>query len=543
LVKVGVNAPPAKASTPRKRSAVWSASLLLSIIVYLMSDSIKKRFIFKLSTNLVGLLIGLAAQAIIPRGLGPKSYGDFSFLTDFFNKVISFLDMGTSSCFFNKLSQRPNDSQLISFYFSFAGLISLIVILFVVVAHGGGIYTIIWPGQELQYVYLASIFAIILWVGGLFNTIADAYGVTVATEKIKMLQKILGLIILFSLYMFHQLQLTQFFLYNYSIWFFLIVASIWIMRKKGYITRLNLFLSKENIKKFSKEFYKYSYPLFFGALAGNAATMLDRWWLQVFSGSEQQGFYGFAYLIGAVFVFFANAMQPLIAREFAINFIKKDFKQMAVLFRRYIPFFYSMAAFFSCFVIFQAENIILIMGGEKFLDAKPALIIMAFFTIHQVYGQLSGSLFLATDQTILMSKISIVLYVIGIPITYFLVAPRNSMGINAGAVGLASKMVIIQFVGANVQLYFNARMLRLNFWKYVGHQFVVVACFFLLAFFASFGIDYVFGLHERFVINFILAGIFYTFLAASMVYLFPRIIGLTGSDLNLIVTKIRQSIA
>jgi len=28
LVKVGVNAPPAKASTPRKRSAVWSASLL-----------------------------------------------------------------------------------------------------------------------------------------------------------------------------------------------------------------------------------------------------------------------------------------------------------------------------------------------------------------------------------------------------------------------------------------------------------------------------------------------------------------------------------
>jgi O-antigen/teichoic acid export membrane protein len=507
-----------------------------------MSDSIKKRFIFKLSANLVGLLIGLATQAIIPRGLGPKSYGDFSFLTDFFSKVINFLHMGTSACFFNKLSQRPNDSQLISFYFSFVGVISLIVILFVVGAHWGGISTIIWPGQELQYVYLGSIFAIIMFVSYVVNMMADAYGVTVATEKIRILQKILGLVIIFSLYMFHQLQLTQFFLYNYSILLFLIMAFIWIISKKGYILRQNLFLAKEDIKKFSKEFYKYSYPLFFGALVGASATIIDRWWLQVFSGSEQQGFYGFAYLIGAVFVIFANSMQPLISREFALNFIKKDFKQMALLFRRYIPLFYSIAAFFSCFIVFQTENIILIMGGEKFINAKTVLIIMAFYTIHQVYGQLSGSLFFATDQTLLMTKITIACYLIGVPITYFLVAPVNSMGLNAGAAGLALKLVIIQFIDANVQLYFNAKMLRLNFWKYVGHQFVVVACFLLLAFFSSFGIDYLFGLNDRFVIRFILSGIFYTFMVLSMVYFFPQINGLTRSDLYLVMNKIRQSV-
>lgn len=271
--------------------------------------------------------------------------------------------------------------------------------------------------------------------------------------------------------------------------------------------------------------------------------MLDRWWLQVFAGSEQQGFYGFAYLVGAVFVIFANSMQPLIAREFAINFIKKDFKQMALAFRRYVPLFYSIAAFFACFIVFQADKIILIIGGEKFLYAKPALIIMAFFTIHQVYGQLSGSLFLATDQTVLMTKMTIALYLIGIPITYFLIAPRNGMGLNAGATGLALKMAIIQFVGANVQLYFNAKMLRLNFWKYVGHQFVVVGCFLIIALFASFGADYLVGLHGRFVINFILAGILYTFLVASIVRLFPRIIGLTENDLKLVVNRIRRSFA
>ncbi|MFA7254802.1 MAG: oligosaccharide flippase family protein [Candidatus Omnitrophota bacterium] len=508
-----------------------------------MSDSIKKRFAFKLSSNLVGLLVGLATQAIIPRGLGPKAYGDFSFLTDFFGKIVNFLDMGTSTCFFNKLSQRPNDSQLISFYFSFSGLISFLVILFVAVAQWTGIRTVLWPGYELQYVFMASLFAIFLWISGLLNTVADAYGATVATEKIRMLQKILGLVILLSLYVSHQLQLTQFFLYNYAILFFLIVAFVWVMSKKKHLSKQNLFLSKENVKKFGAEFYKYSHPLFWGALAGNAATMLDRWWLQIFAGSEQQGFYGFAYLIGAVFVIFANSMQPLIAREFAINFTKNDFKQMAFLFRRYVPFFYSLAAFFSCLVVFQAENIILIMGGGKYLGAKPALVFMAFFTIHQVYGQLSGSLFAATDQTILMSKMAIVLYLIGIPATYFLVAPQNSFGLNFGAAGLAFKMVLIQFLSANVQLFYNARMLRLNFWKYVGHQFIVVICFLSLAFFASFGVAHVFGFQGRFVLDFVLSGIFYVFLVASLVFFFPRIIGLTGNDLDLIVNKIKRSIA
>jgi O-antigen/teichoic acid export membrane protein len=512
------------------------------VVGYDMNDSINKRFIFKLSANLVGLLMGLATQAIIPRGLGPKSYGDYSFLIDFFSKIIAVLDMGTSTCFFNKLSQRPNDSQIVSFYFIIIGLISPIVILIVVVARWSGTRAMIWPGQELQYIYLASILAIVIWVSGLVNMMADAYGATVAAEKIRIFQKFLGLIILFSLYIFHQLHLTQFFLYNYSMLFFLIVAFIWIMNKKGYLSRQNLFLSKENLKKYSKEFYKYSYPLFFGGLVGNAATMLDRWWLQVFSGSEQQGFFNFSYLIGAVFVIFANSMQPVIAKEFAANFIKRDFQQMAFIFRRYIPFFYSIASFFSCFVVFQAENIILIMGGEKFINAKPALIILAFFTIHQVYGQLSGSLFTATDQTVLVSRMNIVLFLIGIPITYFLIAPGNSMGLNAGAAGLSVKIVLMQFISTNVQLYFNARMLRLNFWKYVGHQFAVVVCFLVLAFFASFGTNYLFGLQERFIINFLLAGISYTLLTVSVVYSFPRIVGLAKNDLDFIVGKIRKSL-
>jgi len=503
-------------------------------------DSLKKRYFYKLSTNLVGLAIALVTQAIIPRGLGPKAYGDFHFLTSFFTNVQNFLDMGTSSCFFTKLSQRPNDTKLVSFYLYLTGIISLIIMLFAAGAHWSELNNRLWPAQEMTYVYLAAIFVILTWVSGLVVQMADAYGVTVATEKTRIGQKMLGLAVLLILYVLHQLRLAQFFFYNYLILLFLISAFVWIILKKGFYPKSDHALTKKQIRTYSREFYHYSHPLFMAALIGNIAFILDRWWLQIFAGSEQQGFYGFACLIGTAYMLFTNAMQPLLMREFAITYVKRDYEQMTSIFRRYIPSFYSLAAFFSCFVAVQAEKVIFLMGGDKFIDAKAAVTIMAFFPIHQSYGQLSGSLLFATDQTILMRNISITTALIGVPITYFLVAPVDKMGLNAGAAGLALKMVLMQFIIVNIQLYFNAKMLNLKFWRYVGHQLVIVGCLLIIALAASLSIDFFFKTQARMIISFILAGILYTFLSVGMAYLFPRAFGLNRDDINSIVTKIQQ---
>ncbi|GAH85102.1 unnamed protein product, partial [marine sediment metagenome] len=63
-------------------------------------DSLKKRYFFKLCANLIGLPISIVIQSIIPRGLGPSAYGDFTFLTNFFTKVTGFFDAGTSIAFY-----------------------------------------------------------------------------------------------------------------------------------------------------------------------------------------------------------------------------------------------------------------------------------------------------------------------------------------------------------------------------------------------------------------------------------------------------------
>ena len=313
-----------------------------------------------------------------------------------------------------------------------------------------------------------------------------------------------------------------------------IVLSVsfgWIIKKHVASIGVCWKVSKNQSLTHAKELYQYSHPLLVLALVGLFVGILDRWLLQVLSGSVQQGFYGLSYQIGGVCFLFTGAMTPLITREFAIAYAKQDFTQMSYLFRRYIPLFYGIAAFFSCFFSMQAKNVAYIIGGAKFLDASLSIAIMVFYPIHQTYGQLSASVLLATAQTGLYRNIGVTFMIIGLPITYFLIAPVDMMGLNTGSTGLAIKMVLIQFIAVNVQLYFNSKFLKFSFMKYFTHQIACVGCLLIVAF-LSLKVVLFSHISSDIVINFLLNGILYTFFVAGLTYFVPALFGLTRNDIN-----------
>ncbi len=271
-------------------------------------------------------------------------------------------------------------------------------------------------------------------------------------------------------------------------------------------------------------------------------NILDRWLLQVFSGSAQQGFYGLSYQIGAICFLFTSAMTPLITREFSIAYAKHDLAQMAYLFRRYIPLLHGMAAFFSCFIALQAESVAYILGGAKFHDAALAIAIMAFYPVFQTYGQLSGSVFYATGQTGLYRNIGIIFLIIGLPVTYFLIAPIDMMGLNAGSTGLAIKMVLIQLVSVNIGLYFISKFLKLSFWKYLAHQIVCLASFLFLAILSR-GVVEGLELNGNILISFFISGLLYSCMVMAMIYFAPVIFGLQKEDITRLVASGRRLIS
>ena len=175
-------------------------------------DSLKKRYIFKLTSNIIGLIISLFTQAIIPRGLGPRAYGDFSFLSNFFNQVVGFFDMGTSIGFYTKLSQRQKETDIVVFYTWFAIATSLLLFLIVLVVSKTPFAVKIWPDQIDFYVYLSAIWGILMWYSQILTKIVDAYGLTVSGEMARNIQKILGLILIGILFFYDKLNLKNFFL-------------------------------------------------------------------------------------------------------------------------------------------------------------------------------------------------------------------------------------------------------------------------------------------------------------------------------------------
>lgn len=495
------------------------------------TDSLKKRYLFKLLANLIGLPTSLIIQALIPRALGPNLYGDYNFLTNFFSQVVGFFDMGTSTGFYTKISQRPEEKALITFYLYFSSVIVLLIFGVVVILETSTIKTIILPGQKIFYIYLAAGWSVLTWLTQVMEKMADAYGLTVSTEKARIIQKILITIIIVILFNYHLLQLTNFFIVQYIVIIFFITTICYIIKNNKNLFPLNsLRLPYDEIIIYCKELYQYSHPLFTFALAGLAANLFDRWLLQIICGSVQQGFFSLSYQVGVICFLFTSAMTPLLIREFSIAFSKKNLTEMRYLFRRYIPVLYSIAAYFSCFVAVQASNVIQIMGGKNFKGAIVPVTIMSFYPILQTYGQLSGAVFYATGQTAIYRNIGIVFLLIGIPLTYFFIAPRNWMGLDAGASGLAAKILLVQLIGINVQLFFNARLLRLGFWRYVMHQFGVAVLLVTIALIAKFTVDLLPYVYNEALFNFTVSGVIYTIIVIVLLLTKPVLFGLNQED-------------
>lgn len=505
-------------------------------------SSLKKRYLYKLSTNFVGLFINLFTQAIIPRGLGPKAYGDYSFLTNFFIQLFGFLDMGTSEAFYTKLAKRPKDKGLVVFYIYFSILASVITMLFVAITHLTSIYHKLWLGQGIYYIYLAAVWGIFTWFLQVLNKMTDAYGLTVSSEIAKIIQKLLGFGLITALYMVHRLNLVNFFYYNFIILALLAIGFIWILKKTEYSIGENWRINYTQVKGYLLEFYQYSAPLISFAVVGLIIGILDRWLLQQFGGSEQQGFYSLSYQIGAVCSLFTGAMAPLLLREFSIAYEKKDIPLMAHYFRRFIPMLYSIAAYFACFVAVQASTVIHFFGGGQYQGAILAVIIMSFFPLHQTYGQLSGSVFLATGQTKLYRNIGVVSMVLGLPVTFFLIAPKSYMGMDAGAIGLAMKMVLVNVITVNVQLYYNAKFMALSYWRYLGHQIISVSCMLLIAWGTVMSMNQIAWMSQHLLTSFIITGLIYTLIVIGVVYKCPILFGLHKEDFVMLFNSIRQQI-
>ena len=525
--------------------------------------SLRKRYFFKVIGNLSAFVLGIVTLLFVPRVLGPENFGKFNFITINLRLISDMLLLSIPLAYFNWVSRKSHkrttdlETGLTFFFYLFIMLLFGLLIYLAVVFK---INTIFWPEISVWILKAGFIFTILMMFLQFQTYLSDGKALTVGLEQFRLLQNFLKTGLLFLFFILGMFSLFYYFyLQSLLLACLVLVLFIWLKKKNAYST-LNfctIIRNKAELKPYLSFSTTYVKPLIILTFFGFIYTYFDRWFLQIIGGSAEQGFFSISDRLGMLAFIFTASMTPILIRELTKAHEDKNNERIVQLFDK-IQIFLFIACFLGIFISVQSENIINIIGKEGFQKAIIPVFIMGFFPIHQTFGQFCGAVFLSTNQTGLYSKIGLFIMLISVPVTYFLVAPKTFVipGLGLGAVGLALKMVLIQIVGTNLQLYFIAKKINISFVRWLHIQIKLIGVIFICAFISSllgngFGLSISSFLTDIIklnielasVIKLLLAGMIYSLLCFTLVMIVPQFIGLKRNELNQYVQSVRNIFA
>ncbi len=445
--------------------------------------SLKKRYAVKLISNLASIPLFFALEAVLPRALGPSAYGNYSFATNFFQQAANFLDMGSSTCFYNSLSKRQSEYGLAAYYLRVGGLVLALTLAFCGLMFIPGVGGRLMPDVPLFLAPLAAMWAYLTWGAKILRSVNDALGITARSEIVRIVVNLASMLAILVLFWAGWLNLFTLFAHQYLTFILSGLGFAWVIRVvwRDFTLRDSLKLTRERRRVYRREFVSYSAPLFILALVSVLVLCGERWLLQFFDGSVEQGYFSLSQKVGMACFLFVTAMTPLIMRELAVAHARKDLAEMGRLLDRLAPALYAVAAWFCCFTALEAQAVTGLFGGQNFARAALPVQIMAFYPLHQTYGQITGSVYYASGETKAWRNLSVACLLGGFACSWFLLAPADFGGLNMGAMGLAVKMVGVQIVSANIALLGCARIVPFRLGRNLAHQLLCPAVFCLAA--------------------------------------------------------------
>ena len=479
--------------------------------------TLKKRFLFKIIRSSFSALLSLIILPVITRALGPEGFGLFNFLKTIFLQIINYLDIGTSA-FYPKISRRPRDLSIIRFviYYDVILFILTFVLLSLVILTD---YSQLLFSTKSSFLILSTF--ILSWLFVLNQKLIsflDALGKTIVSELLMIFTRLFITLSILILFYFKMLDIINY--VNIQNIYFIIVCIILIFISFKYFRNGN---NSKNLKEIYFEFKKYSSPLFLASSIGLICSLADRFLLQIYSGSVAQGYYSLSLNIGAICILVTASFTPLLTREYAIAYEDKNIEKIKSLFQKYTPLFFVFTSIISCFISIHSDLFAIIFGGNDFKQASIPIMIMALSPIHQTYGQLSGSIMVATDRTKEYGYLSTIETLIGIPLIYILLMPTAYYGFNLGAIGLAIKVVGLQFLFVNIQLWLNTKFLKISYMHLLLNQIKIVALFMTISLISKVLIFGSFNLESQ-IMLLTLSLLLYLFLAFFTLYFFPSFI-------------------
>jgi O-antigen/teichoic acid export membrane protein len=436
----------------------------------LVTPSLTRRYFFKLLATFAAAIAGVAVDALGSRALGPASYGQFYYLQQFFWVVFSLLSSSVSLAFVTRASRRPHSHGFTFVYLGWLFAIPILMELAILIASQSGVARLIWPGSAMLYVQLGAIASFLLFLTREGTSMGDSYGLTVPLETIRVIQRVLSVALLVSLFVVHALDLKIFFLYTAGINAALAVALFTALRAHNRLFFPRRPFEIRRLRAAGRYFFDYSAPLMVFLPVAMVSTVFDRWLLQTVAGNTDQGYFSLAYQISQMVLLLVTAFMPLLMREMSIAHGARNHEKLSQVFRRAVTNLYFVACFGACFVVVNSDHFSILMGGKLFLASTVPIAFVVLATLHRTYGQVTSTLYYATGNTRLYRNLAIVTSIGGMALAWVMIAPHQYFGLQLGAVGLAIKTLLTEVMTANIFAIFACRYLGLSYRSLFVHQ-------------------------------------------------------------------------
>lgn len=492
------------------------------------TDSLTKRYSVKLFSTIVTGIVNAITLALVPSAMGPVAFGQFTYLQQLFNQVVAFLDASTSTAFFTKLSADNNRSIMVLYYLLYCVIVLIFLSLSVYLAEGLGITELYAEGIGFYSVFLGMLLAMVTWFFQIAVKISDAYAFTVQVEISKVVQKLAVLLCLAVWINTFAIDLEGYLIFLiFSTLLFILYLGSYFFRK-GVLPSIHQFRLSE-LLMLVKEYYRYVSPLFVFNSFSIVVALFEIWLLQYMSGAEDVGFYGLAYSIAAMCFIFTSAMTPVITREFSSLYAEGELNEIKRLIELYLPLLYLVAVFLGAFISVNSNEFLYLFADERYMPVAFTLSLIAFYPLHQTYGQITSAVFFASEETRNYRNIGILSSIISLVLSFVFI-----VFFQMGDEGFAIKMLITQLIGVNIQLFFNAKLLGLNFFKGFLNQIIPL----VVIYFVMLGFDRLIVIDSLIFSLFLEAGMAGLTVLALILF-FPFLFGIKRQDIYIFILGVK----
>lgn len=486
--------------------------------------------------------IAFLSGIFVARGLSPSGYGDLTFMLGSFVAVRSLLDMGTSSAFYTFLSKRPRSYKFYLFYFFwllFQFVATLSLVGFIIPDE---MFEEIWVGHHRKTIALAFVASFVqqqLWQ--MVGQIGESSRKTIQVQLLNIGVSAAYFGVVSWLYVFgfitvERVLIVTVFIYGTAV----ILSYRFLVSNALYAVHESL-----TFKEFLAEFWSYCKPMMGLSIAGFLYAFIDKWVLQKFGGSTQQGYFQIASQFAAISLLATISVLNIFWKEIAEATENKDFKRIKNLYLKINRGLVILSSVVAGLLMPWSKYITVFLLGQNYSEAWVVMTIMFLYPIHQSMGQIGGAMFMAGGHTRAYMVLSICIMVFTLPLSYLSVAPTQGVlipGLGLGALGMASYMVCSSIISVNIQAWVLAKHYEWKFdWLY---QVIGIPVMLLLGYVAQIIVKFVWnkdmlGINDL-IVPILCSSIFYVVTVLIVLWFFPWFIGMNKEELKVILKKLKM---